>query len=86
MLVIRRRPGESLLIGHDVEVEILEVSGNNVKIGIRAPKEVTVLRQEVYLTSQQNHQSTDHFNEDAIHELLGTLQRSLPGSRPKVES
>ncbi len=54
MLVIRRRAGESFRIGDDVEIEILETSGGQVKIGIRAPREVPVLRTEVFLTSQQN--------------------------------
>ena len=47
MLVIRRRAGESLFLGDDVEVEILEIGASQVKIGIRAPKSVTVLRKEV---------------------------------------
>ena len=40
MLVIRRRSGESLLVGDNVEIEILEVSGGQVKLGIRAPRDV----------------------------------------------
>jgi carbon storage regulator len=54
VLVIRRRAGESVLIGDDVEVEILEVSGAQVKIGISAPREVLILRREVRLTAEQN--------------------------------
>ena len=47
MLVIRRRPGEALVIGEDVEIEILESSASQVKLGIRAPKSVAVLRKEI---------------------------------------
>jgi carbon storage regulator len=54
MLVIRRRAGESFRIGDEIEIEILESSGGQVKIGIRAPREVPVLRNEVFLTNQQN--------------------------------
>ena len=54
MLIIRRRAGESFRIGDDIEIEILETTGAQVKIGIRAPREVPVLRTEVYLTSLQN--------------------------------
>ncbi len=54
MLVIRRRAGESFRIGDNVEVEILEMAGGQVKIGIRAPREVPVLRTEMFLTGQQN--------------------------------
>ena len=54
MLVIRRRPGESLLIGPDVEIEILEAGPAHVKLGIRAPQAVRVMRAEVRLAAQQN--------------------------------
>jgi len=54
MLVIRRRAGESFLINEDVEVEILEVGATQVKLGIVAPKNVSILRKEVYLTGKQN--------------------------------
>jgi carbon storage regulator len=54
MLVIRRREGERLLIGPDVEIEVLEIGGGHVKLGLHAPKSVLILRQEVYLTRIQN--------------------------------
>ena len=54
MLVIRRKAGESFRIGEDVEIQILEASGGQVKIGIRAPRDVPVLRTEVWVTAVQN--------------------------------
>lgn len=54
MLVIRRRTGETLLLGEEIEVEILELSGGQVKLGIRAPREVLVLRKEVKMTEEEN--------------------------------
>jgi carbon storage regulator len=54
MLVIRRRMGESFRIGEDVEIQILESTGGQVKIGIRAPKDVSILRTEVWVTANQN--------------------------------
>ena len=48
MLILSRRVGESLKIGDNVEVTILSVKGNQVRIGINAPKEVTVHREEIY--------------------------------------
>lgn len=47
MLIIRRRRGESIVIGEEIRVEILETSPTQVKLGITAPKEVTVLRSEI---------------------------------------
>ena len=54
MLVIRRRCGESILIGDDIEIEVLETSPTRVKLGIKAPKAVAVRRKEVRLTEDQN--------------------------------
>ena len=47
MLILSRRPGEQLLIGDDILIEVLEVSGTQVRLGITAPREVTVLREEL---------------------------------------
>lgn len=49
MLALTRRKGESLIINNNIEVSILEIRGDQVKIGITAPKEVPVYRKEVYL-------------------------------------
>lgn len=54
MLVIRRRESESLLIGEEIEIEILECTHSQVKLGIRAPKQVTILRKEIHVTREQN--------------------------------
>jgi len=54
MLVLRRRAGESLLIGADIEVEILAVTPQGAKIGIRAPREMVILRKELRITAEQN--------------------------------
>ncbi len=54
MLIIRRRRGESIVIGEDIEIEILETSSTQVKLGISAPKEVTVLRSEIRVTRDVN--------------------------------
>lgn len=50
MLVLTRKKGESILIGDGIEISILEVSGDNVKIGIKAPVEVAILRKELYVS------------------------------------
>ena len=47
MLVLTRKPGTAILIGDDIEVYILGVDGNSVKVGIQAPKEIHILRKEI---------------------------------------
>jgi carbon storage regulator len=53
MLILKRRTGENLRIGADVSVTVLEVKGNQVKIGIRAPKSLPVHREEIYIRLRQ---------------------------------
>ncbi|MNN05731.1 hypothetical protein D3C81_1185000 [compost metagenome] len=48
MLVLRRKIGESVIIGNDIQVQILGIEGDQIKLGFVAPKEVQVLRQELY--------------------------------------
>ena len=47
MLVLSRKPGETILIGDDIEITIVEVRGDTVRIGINAPRNITILRQEL---------------------------------------
>ena len=54
MLIIRRRAGEAVLIGDEVELEILEIAASQVKLGIRAPRSITVLRKEIRVTAAEN--------------------------------
>lgn len=49
MLVLTRKKDESIMIGNGVEVVVLGIDGDRVRIGIEAPKDVTILRKEVYL-------------------------------------
>ena len=70
MLVIRRRIGESILIGGDIELQITDISANRVKIGIVAPRSVLILRKEIQLAAQQNMAASESVTLETVAELL----------------
>ncbi|MWP62832.1 carbon storage regulator CsrA [Gilliamella sp. Pas-s25] len=59
MLILTRRVGETLIIGDDVVITILGVKGNQVRIGINAPKEVSIHREEIYNKIHQHQDVND---------------------------
>lgn len=62
MLILTRRPMEAIMIGADVKVIVLGVTGNNVRIGITAPKSVAVHREEIFerIEAEQNRTNAHH--------------------------
>ena len=58
MLALTRKKGESLVIGNNVQITVLDVRGDQVKIGIDAPKDVAVYRKEVYLQIQKENEES----------------------------
>ena len=71
MLALTRKKDESLVINNNIEITILEVRGEQVKIGISAPKEIPVYRKEVFIQIQEeNKQVLDQKNLDELKKLF----------------
>ena len=70
MLALSRKKGEALVINNNVEVTVLEVKGDQVKIGISAPKEVPIYRKEVYLQIQNSNKEAMQADLEALKKLF----------------
>jgi carbon storage regulator len=74
VLVIRRRALESFWIGADIEVEVLAIEGNQVKLGIRAPRNVAILRSEVRQLQELNRRSAQSSEPSALDRLVRRIR------------
>ena len=80
MLMMARREGETILIGDDIEVVIAHIGRSRVKVGIRAPRELTVMAREVKLVRDENLVASAR-SDTALSRLLTRL-RPAPSSSP----
>jgi carbon storage regulator len=72
MLVLTRKPSQSIMIGDDIEVSVLSTTGGNVRIGIQAPRDVPIFRKEIYLEIQQQNVAA---GSSALAEVNEALKR-----------
>ncbi|MGM9572354.1 MAG: carbon storage regulator CsrA [bacterium] len=72
MLILTRKVNESLMLDDDVEIKILQVNGDQVKIGIEAPPAVKVYRREIYLAIQEENKRAGHIELEVLQKLLLT--------------
>jgi carbon storage regulator len=78
MLVLTRRSNQSIMIGDEVEISILSVSGEKVRIGIEAPNVVPVFRKEVYLRIQAERANANGYHEVAVEDLAAAPRLTAP--------
>lgn len=69
MLALSRKKGEAIVVNNNIELTILEIKGDQVKVGISAPKSVPVYRKEVYMQIQEENKAV--VSSDALAELKG---------------
>lgn len=74
MLVLTRKGNQSIMIGDEIEISVLAVTGEKVRIGIKAPRSVPVFRKEIYLEMQED-------DRDEPEEVDGALERLDCGGR-----
>lgn len=76
MLVLSRKLNESIKIGDDIELTVVSIDGEQVKIGINAPKNVDIHRKEVYLSIQEeNTKAADTASMDLLNELVKSVPK-----------
>jgi carbon storage regulator len=73
MLVLTRKSNQSIMIGDDIEVSVLAIMGEKVRIGIQAPRDIPVFRKEVYLEIQQERLGAGKGVRDEVDEALRGL-------------
>ena len=82
MLVIRRRAGESVLIGDGVEVTVIELMGTRVKLGIQAPTSVAILRKEIQLAALENIAAARGADPASLGRVLEVLRQNAALNLP----
>lgn len=75
MLVLTRKKGQSIVIGDNIELTIVEVFGEQVRIGISAPKEVAIHRKEVYLEIKEENLKASNPNINGISEVIKNIKK-----------
>ena len=83
MLVLTRKCEESIIIENNIEVKILKIQGNQVHIGVNAPKTVSIYRSEIYAQVKAQNQSAVHAADG--EDRLKTLERELGAFKKLIE-
>jgi carbon storage regulator len=77
MLILTRKLGEVIAVGDEIKIVILEIKGRQVRIGVQAPKNTKVYREELYrLISEQNRESSQS-DSDGIDDILSILKKKI---------
>ena len=87
MLILTRKQGESVAIGDDIRVTVVEIQGKQVKLGVMAPREIAVHRQEIYEKIQQENILASQVSEEDLSGLKDVIvDDDLAGESQREES
>lgn len=75
MLVLTRKKNEAIKIGNDIEITVLSINGDQVKLGIQAPKHIEIHRKEIYLSIQEENSEASHSSLDLLQALSNQLKK-----------
>ncbi|MGD6831714.1 carbon storage regulator CsrA [Sutcliffiella halmapala] len=75
MLVLTRKKDEAIKIGDDIEIKVIGINGDQVKIGIEAPKHVEIHRKEIYLSIQEENNAASHSSLDLLQALSKQIKK-----------
>lgn len=75
MLVLSRKKKEALLIGEDIKITVIGIEGDKVKLGIEAPENLTIYREEIYEAIKAENKEAAAVNPDVLQELLNLPQK-----------
>ncbi len=86
MLILTRKLGETIRIGNEIEVTILDIKGRQIRVGINAPSDITVHREEVYqIIREQNILAAEAGSDDSIGGGLPHVWKMLKNPKEEVE-
>ena len=77
MLALTRKSGESIIIDGNIEITILDIKGDKVRIGINAPQNVTIHRKEVYNQIKAANQEASNISVEQINQISGLLRKTI---------
>ncbi len=82
MLILTRKPGESILIGDDIEVTITSIDQNKVRVGIKGPAHIPIYREELYRKIQKENRAAALIGKDEFENLLDIYSSGRQGEGP----
>ena len=74
MLALSRKQGESIIIGENIEITVLSITKDQIKLGIEAPKSVSIHRKEIFLQIQEENKAASNVNNDTVNKLKDMLK------------